>query len=251
MIIDNIENKRKILRNFLEIAIFEGVNQESFEKSFEKSEISKKYSKIIFENGILSLIEFYLDEIIQEIALEIEKNPDFQNLKIRQKIQFVLYKFFEIQKNDKISVQRIFNFYFDIKNFTNNYNAKPLFSSFKNLLKISDKMWFLIKDKSTDFNFYTKRLTLAKILFRAFSVFVKDESENLQKTKNFIDSEIEKVMKFEKLKAKFKEKIKDFDFLNKNSKIKECFNEFFLDENLKFKKPQEIIKNLPFIRLLK
>ena len=33
----------------------------------------------------------------------------------------------------------------------------------KNLYKTVDNMWYLAGDNSTDFNFYTKRLTLALI----------------------------------------------------------------------------------------
>ena len=62
---------------------------------------------------------------------------------------------------------------------------------FKESIKAS--IWFGINDKSTDFNFYTKRLTLAKIILRTLFVFVKDESADLMATKKFIDLQIEKL----------------------------------------------------------
>ena len=66
-------------------------------------------------------------------------------------------------------------------------------------------------------------------------VFLKDGDANLSKTKKFIDKEIEKVMKFEKFKVKTKEMTKNL----------------VLDEKGHIKSPKEIIKNLPFLRLIK
>jgi rpsU-divergently transcribed protein len=50
---------------------------------------------------------------------------------------------------------------------------------------------------STDFNFYSKRITLAKVITRCFLFYVNDESDNSLKTQNFIDSQINKIITFE------------------------------------------------------
>jgi ubiquinone biosynthesis protein COQ9 len=105
----------------------------------------------------------------------------------------------------------------------------------RNCFKIADFIWREIRDQSTDFNFYTKRLTLAKIILRSLLVFVKDDSENFTKTKNFIDSQIANVMKFEKRKMQ----------------VKKIVTAAFLNENGGLKSPKEIVKNLPFFRLIK
>ena len=73
-------------------------------------------------------------------------------------------------------------------------------------------------------------------------VFLRDDTSEFERTKKFIDIQIEKVMNFEKRKAK----IKDMSF-----KVKSGFLEFILDENGLPKSPKKILKNLPFIRLFK
>ncbi len=65
MILDSVENKRKILQNFLKIAAFEGWGEATLDKAFELSQIDPKFKNLIFETGCLDLIEFYIVEQIK------------------------------------------------------------------------------------------------------------------------------------------------------------------------------------------
>jgi len=243
MILDSTENKRKILKNFLEISAFEGWSNATLSKACEVSAIDPKFQNLIFENGCLDLIEFYIEEQNLKLAEKIEETQDFSGFKVREKIKFALYNLFESEKNHQLSLQRLRSFYFDLRNLSNSqYGPHPLIMAFKHVGKVSDFIWAAIGDKSTDFNFYTKRLTLSKIILKTFVVFVKDESLNLDKTKKFIDLEIEKVMKFEKLKSQVK---------NFSSGLKEKSCEFFYDEGGNIKSPKQVLQDLPFIRLFK
>ena len=67
-------------------------------------------------------------------------------------------------------------------------------------------MWKAISDPSTDFNFYTKRITLSAVYTSTFLIWLGDESENSDQTWEFLDRRIENVMQFEKLKAKCRNK---------------------------------------------
>ena len=77
-------------------------------------------------------------------------------------------------------------------------------SSNKTLFKIADEIWFLAGDKSTDYNYYTKRIILMNIYAITFSFFVFDNSKDLERTKKFLDREISAVLKFGNLKNKLK-----------------------------------------------
>ncbi len=249
MIIDDIENKRKILEKFLEICAFEGISESTLQHAMNLCEIDAKFKNIIFENGVLDLIEFYIDENNQKLAKIVKNTENFADFKIRDKIKFCLYNLFELQKNHQMAILRIANFYFDIRNFSlkiddskGKYGAKPLTMAFTNAGKIADFIWKTINDNSTDFNYYTKRLTLSKIIISTFWVFVKDNTTNLSKTKSHIDAEVEKVMKFEKFKAKIGK-------FSTNLINHTC--ELFVDDKGEIKDFKKIIKNLPFIRLLK
>lgn len=243
MILDSTENKRKILANFLEIAAFDGWSNATLSKACELSAIDPKFLNLIFENGCLDLIEFYIEEQNNKLAEKIAATAGFAGFKIREKIKFALYNLFENEKKHQLSLQRLRGFYFDLRNLSNSqYGPHPLIMAFKHVGKISDFIWAAIGDKSTDFNFYTKRLTLSKIILQTFGIFIKDESHNLNKTKNFIDLQIEKVMKFEKFKAQVK---------NFSSGLKEKSCEFFYDDAGNIKAPKQVLQDLPFIRLFK
>ncbi len=243
MILDSLENKQKILVAFLEICPLEGFSDETLGKAFEKCEIDTKYQKLIFENGCFDLIFFYIDEKNRKLGQIIEKTANFKNFKIREKIRFALVNLFENEAKNKLVLTRLRNFYFDPKNFASiQYGPRPLFYAFRHVAKISDFIWTAIGDSSTDFNYYTKRLTLSKIILQVFAVFIKDDSANLQKTKEKIDAEIEKVMKFEKFKAKIK---------NISADLKEKSCNFFHDDNSQMKSAKQILRDLPFIRLFK
>ena len=65
----------------------------------------------------------------------------------------------------------------------------------------ADAMWRLAGDTATDYNHYTKRLTLGSIYAATLAVYVGDSSEDHADTKAFLDRRIEGIMKFEKAKA--------------------------------------------------
>ncbi len=62
-------------------------------------------------------------------------------------------------------------------------------------------MWRIAGDTSTDFNHYTKRMTLGAVYGSTLLVWLDDASEGLDETAAFLDRRIENVMNFEKLKA--------------------------------------------------
>lgn len=241
MIIDSYENKIKILQEFLKICQFEGWSEEALDMALKNCQIDEKLKNLIFENGCLSLAEFYIESQNDLTLRKIKDDGDFSSQKIRDKIRILLYERFEIEKEHKIALQRLVNFYVNPKNFTTiKYGPKPLAEGLKTGIKIADFMWRAIGDQSTDFNFYTKRLTLAKIILRSLIVFLKDDSSDLNKTKKFIDLEIEKVMRFAKCKAQVKQSF---------SSLKAGAAHFCLNENGSLKSAKEIVKSLPFIRL--
>lgn len=236
MILDSKETKQKILAEFLQIVPLEGWTKQAVLQAMKNCGIEENFLELIFEGGVLDLVRFYIasqNEAAEKLVAEIE---NFHAKKIRDKIRLALYARFEVEKENKIALQRLRNFYLNPKNFTSfEAGPRPLLYSLQSTYEISDFIWKLINDQSTDFNFYTKRMTLSKIILRTLPVFLKDDSKNLDQTKNLIDSEIEKVMKFEKRKAQFKK----------------FTSEVFLNEKGGLKSPKEIIKKLPFFRLMK
>ena len=116
MLLDSIETKEKILEKFLKIVVFEGWNDFALKKSLKDCGIEEKFLNLIFQNGCLDIAEFYIESQNKKLQLEISKIENFDSKKIRDKIRISLYLRFEIEKENKIALQRLSNFYLSLQN---------------------------------------------------------------------------------------------------------------------------------------
>jgi ubiquinone biosynthesis protein COQ9 len=69
----------------------------------------------------------------------------------------------------------------------------------KGLWSAADAIWAALGDKSTDYNWYTKRMTLSAVLGSTFAAWMGTDDET--QVDAFLDRRIENVMQFEKFKA--------------------------------------------------
>jgi len=247
VIIDSNDIKLKILKNFLEISVFEGWNDYAIElaikKTFPNQEVLPNQMPIIFEDGIYSLISFVSKNRCETLAEICLKNPEFIGFKLNKKINFLIFNLLKIDENNKGAFKRLLNFYLIPQNPLNDLSKcslRPINQSFKEVYFVSDYLWKLCNDSSTDYNFYTKRIILSKVLIRSFMFFLNDNSENNINTQKFIDKEIEKILKFNAFKIKLKNNISEFS---------ERIDDIIYDSNHNVLDLKSIVKNLPFIRL--
>lgn len=244
MLIDSFENKQKIVNNLIEISEFEGWSDYSLRLAFNKSQVDEKYLDIIFENKIFSAIEFITELRLKNLLELCKTSSEFSSKKISDKIALALFNFLDLDKNNKVSFKRLVNFYINPQNliFYKNFGLKPTKVAFSQSYRVADFIWNLCGDQSTDFNFFSKRMILSKIVMRSFVYFVNDNSLNSCATKNFIEQQILKVLKFNKYKNISKQK---FSFL------KNKLDEILLEQNNYPKKISNLLNEIPFIRLIK
>lgn len=193
-----IEKKENIILLQLILKRFQQNND--FEKSFnlaanelnlsktKKEKILKEY----FNNRVSSLVEQINNFINQKMKKELTKK--FSDLRTNQKIKYLV-----------INRLKIINKYFDKKTLLKlvlNQNS-PLRLN-KMLFGISDEIWFLAGDKTTDFNYYSKRIILANIYIASFIYSLNDKSEGYKKTNDFVDYQISLAGKIGKYKSKIK-----------------------------------------------
>lgn len=65
-----------------------------------------------------------------------------------------------------------------------------------------DRIWDVLGDKSDDYNWYTKRGTLAGVYSATVLYWLGDDSEDHARTWAFLDRRVDDVMQIEKVKAK-------------------------------------------------
>ena len=190
-------NKDKIIIQLLKnITEFNDLD-DALLKTLSQLKINEdKYYEIkqeLLPKGLSSLMSEL--NIIINTKLSKEKKPiRFKSFKINEKIKYFLIRrlmIFQSLVNKKKFFKKVLK-------------PNSILGANKILFKIADEIWFLAGDKSTDYNYYTKRIILMKIYAITFSFFVFDDSKNLEKTKKFLDKEINLFLKFGNLKKKLK-----------------------------------------------
>lgn len=146
------------------------------------------------KGSAMTLIDAWIDSIDLELARRLP--PEKLNaMKIRERITALLATRMEIMAADREALRR----------------AMAIMAMPQNLAKATrigwrsaDRMWRLAGDNASDFNHYTKRMTLSAVYGSLLVVFVNDESEDFADSRAFLDRRIDNVMQFEKVKAQAK-----------------------------------------------
>jgi ubiquinone biosynthesis protein COQ9 len=73
------------------------------------------------------------------------------------------------------------------------------------LWNTADTIWTGLGDRSEDYNWYTKRMTLSGVLSATLLYWLGDQSEGSARTWEFLDRRIEDVMRFEKAKQQMRD----------------------------------------------
>lgn len=151
-------------------------------------------ARLAFPGGARDMIDLMADIHDREMQ---RLCPDeiLTPLKIREKITLLVRTRLEVEQDIREAVRRTVTFLSLPQNGAT--GAKILY-------RTVDAMWKAIHDPSTDFNYYTKRLTLSAVYSSSLLYWLNDETENYCATWGFLDRRIANVMQFEKTKAQFR-----------------------------------------------
>ena len=90
-----------------------------------------------------------------------------------------------------------------------------------------NSIWRIAGDKSTDFSFYTRRISLAAIYTSTLLFWLNDNSNDNVETELFLDrrlKDISKISSFKKPFSNVKKIVNNFDNLNNTINIKSIFS---------------------------
>jgi len=177
-----------------ENAVFDGWTRAAVDSAARQLGIDPVQARLAMPKTQTGLIDLYIQEV--DRGLEAWFTPErLARLKIREKIRALVWRRLEIMGPAREAVRR----------------ALAILAMPQNLplaLRISwrtaDVMWRIAGDTSTDFNHYTKRMTLGAVYGSTLLVWLDDRSEGWTDTAAFLDRRIDDVMKFEKFKAQWR-----------------------------------------------
>lgn len=192
-----IDKKYQILLDLVDELMVTTVFGVAFENVAKKLKINAKEKEKILNNNFpneYQSLNKELNTLINSMMNRSKKPKNFNKLRLNEKIKYFVIK--RLALTDEI---------FDFKKLAKlNLTSKSPKNTFKILFDISDEIWFLVGDKSLDFNFYSKRFILMNIYLNSFLYLISQKKRNLKNLEIFVEKQIKAVLTFGKLKSKFK-----------------------------------------------
>lgn len=186
-------------------ASFDGWNARAVEAAAMELSIDPDLAQLATKGRAIDLIDSWIDAVDVEM---IKRLPDDQlaAMKIRARITILVATRLEIMAPDREALRRALTIMAMPQNAVR--SARMGWRS-------ADRMWRLAGDTATDFNHYTKRMTLSAVYASVLAVFINDDSEDFAETRAFLDRRIENVMQFEKSKAGFQARSENLPSLSR------------------------------------
>src|SRR3982751_5003795 len=177
-----------------ENGVFDGWTRKAVDSAAGQLGIDPVQARLAFPKRQAQMFDCYIQEV--DRAREAWFTPErLAGMKIREKIRSLVWRRLEIMAPAREAVRR----------------GLAILAMPQNLplaLRISwrtaDLMWRIAGDTSTDFNHYTKRMTLGAVYGSTLLVWLDDQSEGWSETAAFLDRRIDDVMTFERFKGQWR-----------------------------------------------
>ena len=174
-------------------AVFDGWTPLAVANAAEAEGVDPEVAKFAFKGGAMTLIAAWIAAIDRKMENALPAET-LGTLKIRERIRRLVQFRLDAVAGQQEALRRALAIM-----------AMP--QNAGQALKLgwssADAMWRLAGDTATDYNHYTKRMTLGALYASTLAVFAQDESEGYADTRAFLDRRIDNVMQFEKVKAQF------------------------------------------------
>lgn len=199
---DKIKASAEIINHMLPLVPFDGWNIQTLGKAAVEAGYKKTDVVRVFSGGAIDAVDAY-SRMADNQMLEALSHYHLDSMKIRARITAAVRLRLELQTPHREAIRRSVAMH-----------SLPFYAhrGLRALYETMDNIWFGIGDTSTDFNFYSKRLTLAAVYSSTLLVWLDDNSAGQEATWEFLDRRIENVMKIEKTKHKIKSWLSNVKF---------------------------------------
>jgi len=175
-----------------EEAAFDGWSRAAMASAARRLELPVGEADRLFPGGPVQVLTWLSERSDLRTVEDMEKQG-IANLKVRDRIKQAVRLRLERHGGEREAVRRALGL------LSMPFNG-PL--ALRLLYKTVDALWYAAGDTSTDFNFYTKRATLAGVYSSTLLYWLNDRSPGSEATWSFLDRRIDDVMKIEKLKSR-------------------------------------------------
>ncbi len=149
-----------------------------------------------YPNGLIDLAKAWANWADQEMLAAMQDAP-LNDMKIREKIAFgVKARLTALTPHKRAFIQSF------------KYMMHPVrgLQTKKLTWQTADRLWYAAGDDATDYNHYTKRMLLSGVLASTTLYWMRDTSDDHNKTWEFLDRRISDVLKIGGFMARLKNK---------------------------------------------
>ena len=174
-----------------ENAVFDGWTKKAVDSAAARLGVDPAQARLAFPKDQAGMIDAFVQAVDRAMAERLPPEK-LKGMKIREKIRTLIWTRLEIMAPAREAVRRALAVLAMPQNV-------PL--AIRIGWRTADLMWRLAGDTSTDYNHYTKRMTLGAVYGSTLLAWLDDDSEGWSETAAFLDRRIENIMEFERWKA--------------------------------------------------
>jgi ubiquinone biosynthesis protein COQ9 len=182
--------KEELLEKILTHVPFEGWSQDVLDQAAEDVFQEASYGWRLFPKGPLEAIQFWSESLDKEMLVKL---PSPDDLRVREKVALAVKTRLQLLVLHREAARK-----------TLKYLAFPAYAgqATRLLYQTVNEIWYYAGDKSTDYNFYTKRALLGWVYSSTFIYWLRDNSDDFEKTWTFLERRIEEVLTLPQLPKK-------------------------------------------------
>lgn len=177
-----------------ENAVFDGWTEAAVNSSAAQLGIDAAQARLAFPKDAAGMIEAWIEGV--DAAMITEFTPQkIAEMKVRDRIRSMIWFRLQTIGDSREAVR----------------SALAILAMPQNVpiglrtgWRSADLMWRLAGDTATDYNHYTKRLTLSGVYGSTLLAWIDDQSEGWSDTAAFLDRRLGDVMRFEKWKTEWR-----------------------------------------------
>jgi ubiquinone biosynthesis protein COQ9 len=182
---DRDADRARLLEAALDHVAFDGWSETALRAAAEDTGIPLERALNAFPGGATELIAFHSETADRRMLEALELEP-LSEMKVREKAAKAIRLRLEANFRNREAIRTALTALMMPQNA--GLAARLLY-------KTVDAIWYAIGDRSTDFNFYTKRGLLAGVYTATLFYWLNDKSEGAAATWTFLDRRIAEVMK--------------------------------------------------------
>jgi ubiquinone biosynthesis protein COQ9 len=191
---DKIAAAAAIIRHALPLVAFDGWTQATLSRAALAAGYQRGDAIRVFPGGAQQAVAAYFT-LADSQMLDALSRYHLDSMKIRERVALAVRLWLEGQQEHKEALRRA------VALQSMPFNAAQGLTS---LYHTTDAIWHAIGDRSTDFNFYTKRLLLAGVFSSTLLYWLNDSSAGHEASWAFLARRIDNVMHIEKTKHQLK-----------------------------------------------